>query len=111
MDTVPTLAERRRQKHAAMSAALAAADDALATAARMLGGRFIRYGSTARGDHRIGSDVDLLADFSDDRVAVEACRIADHICFDLGLRPDCRPACWVSEKLVARALSEGIVLQ
>lgn len=111
MHTVVTLAERQRQKQAAMDAALAAADAALTAEARMLGGRFIRYGSTARGDHRVGSDVDLLADFPDDRVAVEACRIADHICFDLGLRPDCRPACWASDKLVARASSEGIVLR
>lgn len=111
MDTVVTLAERHRQKREAMHAALAAADDALATEARRLGGRFIRYGSTARGDHRVDSDVDLLADFPDDRVAVAACGIADHVCFDLGLRPDCRPTCWASAKLLARALSEGIVLR
>ena len=109
MTTVITLAERHRRKLDAMRAALVTLDEALAAYGRAHGGRFIRYGSSATGRLRVDSDVDILADFPDPQGS-EPCRVADEICFKLGLLPDCRPAGWLSDAFVARALAEGIVL-
>ncbi len=110
MSTVVTLAERHRRRLAAMTAALEPLDTDLAAYARRHGGRFIRYGSTATGCLRISSDVDLIADFPDQRATIEACRVADELCASHGLTPDSRPASWAAETLLARALAEGMVL-
>ena len=110
MEGVVTLAERYRLKLEAMRSALPRLDAALAAYARQHGGRFIRYGSSATGRWRLGSDIDLIADFSEHAAGIVACRVADDVCFGLGLEPDSRPADWVSNKLLSRALAEGVVL-
>ncbi len=109
MDPVVTLPERRRRKLDAMRAALPGLDAALAAYARRHGGRFIRFGSSATERMRVESDVDILADFAEP-LAVPACDAADALCVERGLVPDCRPAAWCSEALLARALGEGRVL-
>lgn len=93
-----------------MTKALAAVDGLLSAYAREHGGRFIRFGSTATGAMRPSSDVDLVADFSDDRASIAACLVAETACFDHALTPDVRPACWTSDRVLARARSEGILL-
>lgn len=107
---VITLAERQRRRLADAVTALAALDAALAAYARREGGRFIRFGSSATGRMRVGSDIDVLADFADERVAHAACRFVDDTCLGLGLSPDARPLAWTSAAVLARARSEGIVL-
>lgn len=59
---------------------------------------------------RVGSDVDVLADFADDRAAHVACRFVDDLCLELGLSPDARPLGWTSPAVLARAQAEGVVL-
>lgn len=108
--TVVTLAERERRRLATAATAIAALDVALSAYARREGGRFIRYGSSATGRMRVGSDVDVIADFGDDRAAQAACRFADDTCLALGLSPDVRPLDWISPAVLARAQAEGIVL-
>ena len=88
MTTVVTLAERERRRLAAAATAIASLDFALSAYARREDGRFIRFGSSATGPLRPGSDVDVIADFPDDRPAHSACRFVDETCFDLGLLPD-----------------------
>lgn len=106
---IKTLAQRAREAQARLAVALASLDADLAAYARREGGRFIRYGSTATGRATARSDVDIMADFHDERVSA-ACRFADEACSDRDLLPDVRPAIWCSQRLIARALEEGRVL-
>jgi predicted nucleotidyltransferase len=104
-----TLRERHDRKLAGYRDAVAALKPVLAAYAREHGGRFILFGSAARGTPHDQSDVDIIADFPD-RGAVPACSFADERCWALSLTPDVRPIDWTSDKVVARALEEGIVL-
>ena len=107
---VKTLADRARERGERLAAALAALDRELAGYARREGGRFIRYGSTATGRAQAHSDVDIIADFADEEPCLAACRFADYACMDRSLKPDARPVQWCSEKLLTRAIAEGVVL-
>jgi hypothetical protein len=109
MADIVTLAERRARKMDAIGRSLAALDAALIAYARQAGGRFIRFGSTATGRAAPHSDVDIIADFpgTDD---IAASLHAEALCLGLGLTPDPRPIRYVSERLLQRARSEGIVL-
>lgn len=104
-----TIRERHERKLAAYRDAVEALKPLLAAYAREHGGRFILFGSAARGTPHDQSDVDIIADFPG-RGSVPACSFAEERCFELGLKPDCRPIEWTSDKVVARALEEGVVL-
>ncbi len=85
-----TLAERKRRAVAVMAAGLQAAEPALAATARRLGGRYLLFGSVARGRWHADSDVDLLLDFpaeTEDAAWTEA----EAILLREGLRPDILP--------------------
>lgn len=107
---IMTLADRARARAERLATALITLDRDLAAYARREGGRFIRYGSTATGRAAAHSDVDIIADFADDEKSMAACRFADDVCTRLTLTPDVRPSSWCSEKLLARANAEGVVL-
>ena len=109
MSEVVTLAERHRRKMERMRAAIAEIDALLTDYARQNGGRFIRFGSTATGRIMAHSDVDIIADFAED-LAGPAATYAEELCAERGLKPDPRPVYFVSKKLMARALAEGVVL-
>lgn len=104
-----TLRERHKRRLDAYRDGVEALKPVLADYGRRHGGRFILFGSAARGTAHDQSDVDIIADFSD-RDSVSACSFADERCHEFGLKPDCRPIEWTSEKVVARALEEGFVL-
>lgn len=108
-DTILTLKERHARKMARMNGALVEIDALLVNYARQHGGRFIRYGSTATGQMRRHSDVDIIADF-DDELAGAAASYAEDICFEKEMLPDVRAVTYVSPQLLARALEEGTVL-
>lgn len=95
-------AERRRR-------AVQALGERLTVYARERGGRYLLYGSAARGEVRASSDVDILVDFPSVRRA-EALLFAEHICAELGLRGDVRGVETASARLLARAEAEGRVL-
>lgn len=109
MSAVVTLAERHRRKMDGMRRSIAELDVLLSDYARRNGGRFIRYGSTATGRMMAHSDVDIIADFPE-QLAGPAATFAEQLCADHGLKPDLRPVLYVSDKLLARALAEGVVL-
>ena len=56
----PTLAERKAARVAFLHEAVAALRNRLREYARSHGGRFLLYGSAARGDLRFDSDIDML---------------------------------------------------
>lgn len=111
MTSVVTLAERQQRRLQAMRVAIEALDAALSTYARVHGGCFTRYGSSATGEMRTRSDLDIIADYPDEAATHAACRIVDAACLDLGLVPDVRPLRWVSAGVGNRALREGVLLR
>lgn len=108
-DTVLTLKQRHARKMDRMHQALVEIDASLLAYARRHGGRFIRYGSTATGRMRRHSDVDIIADFDDER-AGPAASYAEDLCFEREMLPDVRAVTYASPELLARALAEGTIL-
>jgi predicted nucleotidyltransferase len=97
MQRIITLAERKGSEAARRRAAVDALLPALTDYARTHGGRFLLYGSAARGQMKYHSDVDLLLDFPAEALS-EAWSFAERACWDLRLEPDllpytgCKPA-------------------
>jgi predicted nucleotidyltransferase len=97
MQRIITLTERKAAEAARRTAAVAALVPVLTAYARAHGGRFLLFGSAARGQMRFHSDVDLLMDFPAEALD-EAWKFAEAACWDLGLEPDllpfggCKPA-------------------
>ena len=97
MQRVVTLPERKAAEAARRRAAVEALLPALAAYARAHGGRFLLFGSAARGTMKYDSDVDLLLDFPAE-AQTDAWGFAERACWDRGLEPDilpyggCKPA-------------------
>ena len=97
MPEIVTLRERKADAATRRSEAVAALRPVLTAYARAHGGRFLLYGSAARGCIKYDSDVDLLLDFPPDQVR-EAWNFAESACWDRGLEADllpydgCKPA-------------------
>ena len=83
---------------------------ALTTYARQHDGRFVLFGSTASGDVRYDSDVDILVDFPLE-AELDAWLFAEAQCFARGLRPDIHVKAWRTDRFVARVEHEGRILQ
>ena len=90
MERIVTLTERKNAEAARRRTAVAALIPVLAEYARAYGGRFLLYGSAARGTMTYHSDVDILLDFPDD-AAGDAWNFAESACWDRGLEPDLMP--------------------
>jgi len=75
----------------------------LAPFARRHGGRFILFGSLARGEARYDSDVDLLLDFPSEHEAA-AWRLAEDLCAEFGIELDIKPVAWCEPAFVAKVL-------
>ena len=108
-DGIVTLKERHRRRMERMAAAIVAIDAALTAYAREHGGRFIRYGSTAKGRMRQHSDVDILADFSDE-ASLEAASFAEGLCYCHDMIPDVSASAYVSERFKAAIIEHAVVL-
>src|SRR5690242_3824001 len=96
-------AERRRRAVEELRAALAAY-------ARAHGGRYLLFGSAARGEMRYDSDVDILLDFPPDSLD-DAWGFAERACWDRELDPDITPFSGRSERFLARIAPELQVLE
>ena len=90
MQRVVTLTERKATEAARGAAAVKALAPLLADYARSHGGRFLLYGSAARGQMKFHSDVDLLLDFPDAAFSA-AWSFAETACWVRGLEPDLLP--------------------
>lgn len=106
----PTLTEIKRAKVARMEAAVEELARDLAAYAHEHGGRFVLFGSAARGQLRFDSDVDIMVDFPTD-ARDEAWSYAEGRAFELGLRPDVQHKGWSGQRLRDRIALEGRVLR
>jgi predicted nucleotidyltransferase len=73
---------------------------ALTEYARAHFGRFLLFGSAARGTMRYNSDVDILTDFPEAETS-SAWNFAERACWDRGLDPDVMPRCWCKDDFLA----------
>lgn len=85
---IVTLRERKAAAVAAKAAAIEAVCTELAVTASELGGRYLVFGSAARGELRHDSDLDLLLDFPSGEVLARAWDAAEEACGRRGLPCD-----------------------
>ena len=107
---VRTLAKRKAEAAAVKAAAVGELRRSLARRARELGGRFLIYGSAARGELRHDSDVDLLLDFANQDLTSVAWGFAEDECSRLGLACDIRPITMCDERFLAHVMPEATAL-
>jgi predicted nucleotidyltransferase len=93
MDRIVTLTERKAAEAERRRRAVADLRVVLASYAREHGGRFLLFGSAARGDMRYDSDVDILLDFPPDALD-DAWNFAERACWERKLEPDVTPFSW-----------------
>jgi predicted nucleotidyltransferase len=85
----PTLAQQKAAAATRIGQSCELLKAELAAYARAHGGRFVLYGSVARGDHRFDSDVDILVDFPEHEESA-AWDLAEAACQRLELEVDLR---------------------
>ena len=105
------LSERRAAKLAWLETAVAALQRALVDRAQKLGGRYVLFGSAARGTMRPDSDVDLLLDFPSEAATKAAWDFAERECARLNLECDARPLTWCDDAFLAHVLPMAKSLQ
>ena len=93
MQRIVTLPERKAAEAARRASAVEALVPVLAEYAQVHGGRFLLFGSAARGTMTYHSDVDILLDFPEDTLG-EAWNFAETACWDRKLEPDLMPYRW-----------------
>jgi predicted nucleotidyltransferase len=93
MGRIVTLSERKAAEAVRRRRAVEDLSSVLAVYARDHGGRFLLFGSAARGDMRYNSDVDLLVDFPQE-ILDDAWNFAERACWDRRLDPDITPFSW-----------------
>ncbi len=106
---VVTLAERKSRAIARLKAGFEPATVALAAYAAARGGRFVIFGSFARGDIHIDSDCDVMVEFPT-TLARDARDAAETILREHGLVPDVHLVSEVSDALMQRVLRDGVSL-
>ncbi|MBV8869099.1 MAG: nucleotidyltransferase domain-containing protein [Acetobacteraceae bacterium] len=110
MSAFLTLKARKAARLAALRDALATLRVSLADYARANGGRFLLFGSAARGDLRHDSDIDLLVDFPEDTLAA-AWRFVEDECWRPDLEPDVLPLAWCKLGFLAHVAAETVELR
>jgi predicted nucleotidyltransferase len=100
MDRIVTLKERKATEADRRRRAVEDMRSALAAYAREHGGRFLLFGSAARGDMRSHSDVDIQTDFSEPETSA-AWNFAERACWDRKLDPDIMPRSWCKAEFIA----------
>ena len=106
---VVTLAERKSRAIARLKAGFASASPALAAYAAARGGRFVIFGSFARGDIHPDSDCDVMVDFPTNLVR-DARDAAETILRENELVPDVHLLSEVSDNLMQRIRRDGVPL-
>ncbi len=107
---IQTIPARKAAAAAAKAAAVEALAPRLAARARALGGRYLLFGSAARGTMRGGSDVDLLLDFPDHPSTTAAWTFAEEACAAADLPCDIRPVGWCTDRFLAHVLPQARTL-
>ncbi|MEO8715846.1 MAG: nucleotidyltransferase domain-containing protein [Acetobacteraceae bacterium] len=107
---VLTLRERKAAKIAALRDGVVALRASLAAYARGHSGRFLLFGSAARGELHYDSDVDILLDFPEAAEA-DAWRFAEDECWRLGLKPDILPLASCKPTFIAHVIGDAVELR
>ena len=103
---VKTVSVRRAEKLTRLRDAVQHLCRDLSQYAESESGAFYIFGSFVRGDFSDDSDVDILVKFPEaDRA--EAMDFAESACLGYDLKPDIRPAQWVSCRFADRVRREG----
>jgi predicted nucleotidyltransferase len=109
MDGIVTLAERKAAEATRRQRAVTELRRILDAYARAHGGRFLLFGSAARGQMRYDSDVDILVEFPPDQHAA-AWNFAERACWDRRLDPDITPSAWCRDDFLALVRPKAEVL-
>ena len=109
MGHIVTLAERKAAEAERRRRAVEALRPVLAAYARVHGGRFLLFGSAARGQMRFGGDVDILVDFPPDALD-DAWNFVEPACWDRHLEPDITPFSWCRGRFRERVTPDLQVL-
>ncbi len=106
---IVTIAERKAQAIEHLKAAFASVIATLRSHAVEQGGRYVVFGSSARGDIRPDSDFDVMVDFPTplERAARD---LAETVCRAHGLVPDVHLKSEVSDSLMRRIVRDGLTL-
>ena len=105
MDRIVTVAERKAAEATRRQRAVADLRRVLDTYARAHGGRFLLFGSAARGQMRYDSDVDILVEFLPDRQGA-VWNFAERARWDRCLEPDVTTPDRCTEDFLALVRSE-----
>lgn len=103
---IVTIAERRQREADRRTAAAAEIARRLADYGAREGGRFLLYGSAARGTMTSNSDIDLLIDFPESRLD-DAWRFAEQVVAEFDLSLDAMPLAWCKPAFRERVLAEA----
>ena len=109
MDRVVTLTERKAAEATRRQRAVGDLRRALDDYARAHGGRYLLFGSAARGQMRYDSDVDILVEFPPDRLAA-AWNFAERACWDRRLDPDVTASAWCTDEFLALVRADAQAL-
>jgi predicted nucleotidyltransferase len=109
MDRIVSLTERKRAEADRRRRAVGELRAALASYAQEHGGRFLLFGSAARGDMRYDSDVDILVDFPPCALD-DAWQYAERACWDRHLEPDITPFSWCKGRFLERVAPDLLVV-
>lgn len=108
---IVTIAERKARAAEAKRRAIDALCAELGEAALALGGRFLLFGSAARGEVRWDSDIDLLLDFPDHQRTSAAWTLVEQGCSRHDLACDVMPVAWCSPEFLAHVLPKAVALR
>jgi predicted nucleotidyltransferase len=109
IDRIVTVAGRKAAEAIRRQRAVADLRGVLDAYASAHGGRYLLFGSAARGDMRYDSDVDILVEFPPDR-QVAAWNFAERACWDRQLTPDIMASAWCSDDFLALVRPDAEVL-
>jgi predicted nucleotidyltransferase len=110
MDRIVTLTERKAAEAERRRKAVEGLRPVLTDYARAHGGRFLLFGSAARGTMRYDSDVDILVDFPPGALD-GAWGFAERACFERRLDPDITPFASCQGRFRERVTPELLVLE
>src|ERR1700722_8977343 len=108
MILVQTLAERKRARVAEIRAGIDELRKKLTEYGRAHGGKFFMFGSAVNGGLHYDSDVDILVEFDDVRVAA-ALDFPETECARPQLIADVQPKAWCKKEFIARIAPGSLV--
>lgn len=109
MTEIVTIAERKARAAQRLAAAVDAVMADLRRFASERGGRFLVFGSAAKGTLGYDSDLDVLIDVPPE-LETEAWDTVEEACRTHGIRPDIHSTATAAPSFVARVSAEAVVL-